>query len=276
MSSKAASLRLHIESVLANRVANPFQHYDHRVVETASAGVPSIDNLTGGLPRGGLTEIYGPPCSGKTSLLISALASRTAASEVCALVDARDAFDPRSAQRAGVRLQQIVWVRCRNADQALRATDLLIEGGGFGLIALDLADTPARIVRSVPLQVWFRFRRAVENTPTILLLLEQESNAKSCASLVLQVRTQETRWSETSANADRSFLPHSPGFLLDGWKSCAEIIRSRMKRENVRLIRSNELSAESSGGEAAFETQTIWNNLRASSQNAGEGEHGNK
>ena len=92
--------------MLAGRHASPFQYRDRRIAETVPAGIPSIDNLTGGLPRGSLTEICGPPCSGKTSFLISTLASRTAASEVCALVDARDAFDPRSAETAGVRLNQ--------------------------------------------------------------------------------------------------------------------------------------------------------------------------
>ena len=53
-----------------------------------------------------------------------------------------DAFDPHAAQAAGVDLEQLLWVRCRNLDQALRATDLLLHGGGFGLIALDLAMLP--------------------------------------------------------------------------------------------------------------------------------------
>jgi recombination protein RecA len=228
MSSKASALRFRVEAALAGRIASPFQYHDRRIVETVSAGIPPIDLLTGGFPRGSLTEIYGPPCSGRTSLLISALASRTAASEVCALVDARDAFDPHSAEAAGVRLRQLLWVRCRNADQAFRATDLLIQGGGFGMIALDLSDEPPQAVRHVPLQVWFRFRRAVEYTPTILVVLEQESNAKTCASLVLRLGAQETRWPQTSGSAGGILLPHSPGCLLDGSKSHAEIVRSRM------------------------------------------------
>lgn len=233
MSSKTSALRLQVESALAARVASPFQYRDQPFVETVPTGVPPIDLLTGGLPRGSLTEIYGPPCSGRTSLLVSALASRTAASEVCALVDARDAFDPHSAEAAGVRLQQLLWVRCRNVDQALRATDLLVQGGGFGLIALDLGDTPPHVVRYVPLQVWFRFRRAVEHTPTIFLVVEQESNAKTCASLVLGLHAQETRWSQTSGNAGEIFLPHSPGCLLDGWKIHAETIRSHSAKTRL-------------------------------------------
>ncbi len=247
MSSKTSALRLQVESALAPRVPSPFQYRDRPLVDAVSAGISSVDIATGGFPRGSLTEIYGPPCSGKTSLLISALASRTAASEVCALVDARDAFDPHSAEAAGVKLEQLLWVRCRNVDQALRSTDLLIQGGGFGLIALDLGDTPPNIVRYVPLQVWFRFRRAVESTPTILVLLEQESNAKTCASLVLELRAQKTRWLQTSGSAEKISLPHSPACLLGGWKSHAEIIRSSLKPKNRVLIPRDHLFPEIGG-----------------------------
>src|SRR5579863_8047725 len=256
MSSKAAALRLHVESTLAARVPNPFQYHARQIVETVTAGIPPVDLLTGGLPRGSLTEIYGPPCSGRTSLLISALASRTAASEVCALVDARDAFDPHSAEAAGVNLEQLLWVRCRNVDQALRSTDLLIQGGGFGLIALDLGDTPANVVRYVPLQVWFRFRRAVESTPTILVVLEQESNAKTCASLVLQLRMQQAQWSRTSGMAQEALLPHSAGYLLEGSMNYAEMIRSRAKREGDRLIQQ-EIFMHDGGSGIEFETEAM-------------------
>ena len=194
MPENLAALRLQVETALAGRVAAPFSYRDRKLVEMVSAGVPEIDALTGGLPRGGLTEICGPPCSGRTSLLISALASRTAQAEVCALVDGRDAFDPYAAAAAGVELKQLLWVRCRNIEQALRSTDLLLQGGGFGMIAVDLSDIPAATVRHVPLNAWFRFRRAVEDTPTILMLVEQEPNAKTCASLVLQVGFEPARW----------------------------------------------------------------------------------
>ena len=230
MGSKTSLLRLQVESSLATRVASPFQFRD-RIVETVPTGAPLIDRRVGGFPRGSLTEIYGPTCSGRTTLLVSALASRTAASEVCALVDANDVFDPHSAKAAGVKLEQLLWVRCRNVDQALRVTDLLVQGGGFGLIALDLGDALPHMVRSVPMQVWFRFRRAVEHTPTIFLVLEQETTIQTCASLILKLHTQKTRWSVTAAESTREISrPHSPGCLLRGWKIRAEMIRSQAKR----------------------------------------------
>lgn len=201
MSGRANALRMQVETALAGRVASPFEYRERRV-ETVPAEVPEIDGLTGGLPRGALTEICGPAGAGRTSVLLAAMAARTEAAEVCALVDARDAFDPHAAAEAGVRLEQLLWVRCRNVDQVLRTADLLIQGGGFGLIALDLGDTPARMARAIPLPVWFRMRRAVENTPTILVAVERESNAKTCASLVLRMEAREARWAETSGIID--------------------------------------------------------------------------
>lgn len=259
-------MRLHVESALGARVASPFEYRDRPLVETVPAGIRSVDLLTGGLPRGSLTEIYGPVCSGRTSLLISVLASRTSASEVCALVDARDAFDPISAEAAGVNLKHLLWVRCKNVDHALRATDLLIQGGGFGMIALDFGDTPAKMVRYVPLQVWFRFRRAVESTPTILVLLEQESNAKTCASLVLHLGMREARWSQAAVSApgvpEKIPHPRSPGSLFEGAQVYAEMIRSRAKREGNRPIRTHEMII-GAGDSADFETHAVEIRLRA-------------
>jgi recombination protein RecA len=229
MPGNLAALRLQVETALAGRISAPFTYRDRKLVEMVSAGIPEIDALTGGLPRGGLTEICGPPCSGRTSLLVSALASRTAQAEVCALVDGRDAFDPHAAAEAGVELKQLLWVRCRNIDQALRSTDLLLQGGGFGMIAVDLSDIPPATVRYVPLNTWFRFRRAVEDTPTILALLEQEPNAKTCASLVLRLGAERVRWSATSGNSSESSCVYSAARLLDGIGVRAEVVRSNVQ-----------------------------------------------
>jgi hypothetical protein len=230
MRQTSAALRLHVESALAGRVVSPFRLREQpETTLLAPIGIPALDETTGGLPRGSLTEIYGPVSSGKTSILLSTLAGRTKDSEACALVDVRDAFDPNGAQAAGVHLERVLWVRCRNLDQALRSTDLLLHSGGFGLVALDLADASARVVRQIPLNVWFRLRRAVESTPTILLVLSQESNAKTCASLVLRLQKEAVAWSLHSRNNAGRIL-HTPSCLLDGWISEAEIVRSRIQR----------------------------------------------
>ena len=80
--------------------------------EMVSSGVPAIDALTGGLPRGCLTEICGPASSGRTTLLLAALAAATRRGEFCVVVDASDALDPQSAADAGVELERLLWVRC--------------------------------------------------------------------------------------------------------------------------------------------------------------------
>jgi recombination protein RecA len=172
-------------------LGNPLDWRARQLPETVSSGTPEIH-----LPRGSLTEIVGPPSSGRTSLLLSILAAATARQEVCALVDAEDAFDPNSAASAGVRLEGLLWVRCgHNAEHALKAADLLIQGGGFGLVVLDLGDTPLGTARRISLTSWFRLRRAVENTPTVLVTVAQQSLARTCASLALECAHEQTAWS---------------------------------------------------------------------------------
>ena len=277
-----ATLRSKIEADLRGRVASPFAYRDRNVFELVSTGIPQIDALIGGLPRGAMTEICGPPCSGRTSLLLSALASRTAAGEVCALVDACDSFDPQSAGAAGISLDKLLWVRCQNIDQALRATDLLIQAGGFALVAVDLSDVPGKTVRQVPLNAWFRFRRAIEDTPTILLLLEQEPHAKTCASLVMQLETKEAQWASSAAQArlfalsnegpvpaeaaSRAF-PVQPAYpfarLLAGFSVHSNVLRSRIQLPqqrvvNIRAGTQPDLAVPRSAARGKFETQTIW------------------
>src|ERR1039457_2033406 len=80
--------------------------------EVCPPGLAGVDAMAGGLPQGGLTEVYGPASSGRTSLMLAAMAQSTGHENVCALVDARDAFDPASAAAVGVRLERLLWVRC--------------------------------------------------------------------------------------------------------------------------------------------------------------------
>ena len=257
MPANLATVRFAAESALARRgVSAPFSYRDRRLIETVSAGIPEIDSLAGGLPRGSLTEICGPPCSGQTSFLLSALASRTSEAEVCALVDGHDGFDPYSAEAAGVELNQLLWVRCRDINQALRATDLLLQGGGFGLIALDLGDIPPETVRYVPLNAWFRFRRAVEDTPTILVLLEQEANAKTCASLVLRLEAEPARWATTAPlpNHAEHFCTPPSARLLEGYEIHAEVLRSRIGR----FYASSDTVGDVGGDAGSFEVKTAW------------------
>lgn len=287
--ASVATLRSKLEFALRGRVPAPFTYRDRNVAELVSTGIPEMDACVGGLPRGAMTEICGPACSGRTSLLLAALAARTADGEVCALVDARDSFDPAVANAAGVALKQLLWVRCQNIDQALRATDLLIQGGGFGLVAVDLSDVPQRTARQVPLNAWFRFRRAVEDTPTILLLLGQDSNAKTCASLVLRLDAQNVQWASANDRSRASLSSTAtPGCalnsaqarvpvllrsvpsdvvaprasrLLRGYEVCSELIRSRIQPPTDSSF-TNKFAAKTKFTETgAFLTRATWSDF---------------
>jgi len=191
----AAQVRAQVEAALGLGFPSPFTLREARAPKLVPSGFAAVDALTGGLPRSSLTEISGPPSSGRTALELGLLASLTTQGEACALIDAEDALDPASALAAGVALDRLLWVRCHGLEQALRAADLLLGAGGFGAVVLDLADVPARRTRRVPLSYWFRFRRAVENTPTVLALIDEEPCAQSSASLVLRLETESVEWS---------------------------------------------------------------------------------
>ncbi|MCC7498509.1 MAG: hypothetical protein IT160_13090 [Bryobacterales bacterium] len=162
-----------------------------------SAPVRAPGGITGlELPRGAITEVCGPASSGRTSLMLRALAEATSRQEICALADTNDSFDPASAAATGLDLDRLLWVRCGgNLDHALKVVDLLVHAGGFGLLAFDLAGVRQEIARRIPLAAWFRFRRAIEPTPSILLLVEQQPNARTCASLILETGKQQQHWS---------------------------------------------------------------------------------
>src|SRR5437588_10948203 len=187
---QSAILRARLESALGERISSPFTDVERRVLESVPTGIAPLDALTGGLPRGAITEFFGLPSSGRTSAMISILAEATASDEVCALVVGNDAFDPKSAAEAGVELNRLLWIRCHKLDQVLKATDLLVQGGGFGRVVMDLTDLPLSNVRSIPLASWFRFQRTIERTPTILVVMSPESIVKSAAALVLQMEMQ--------------------------------------------------------------------------------------
>ena len=189
-----------IESQLSTRFGDVFKLNERRFGETISTGIPEVDSLTTGLPRGAITEIFGPASSGRTSLMLSALAHATTHEEACVLVDTSNAFDPRSAAKAGMDFDQLLWVRCHGKlEHAFKATDMILQGGGFGLIVLDLSDIPSSQARKIISSWWYRFRRVVENKPTAFLVIAQDSCVRSCASLSLGVNKAEDDWSPTTA-----------------------------------------------------------------------------
>jgi hypothetical protein len=194
--------------------------------------VETIDSPAGGIPRGSITEVFGAASTGRTSLMLSILAAATAREEFCAMVDANDALDPASAAAAGVELKRLLWVRCAgNPEHALKATDLLVHGGGFGVVVMDLAGVEPRIVRRIPIASWFRLRRALENTPTVLVVLEQEPYVKNCASLMLEMKRDGVGWS--GAPGCSQLLRHM---------DFQPVLRKPVRYDNVRLHSCAEFS----------------------------------
>jgi recombination protein RecA len=111
----------------------------------------------------------------------------------------------------------------KRLEQALKVTDLLLHSGGWGVVVFDLGNISWVDARRIPLSTWFRFQRIVENTPTILLLLEEEPCAKSCASLVLRCQREQEKWSSvvsangtTGAGSTWSPRKDSPGCTGSG------------------------------------------------------------
>ncbi len=181
-----------LQSVLDGRFSEVLRFREKAAQDPLPSGIPRLD-----FPRGAVTEIHGPPSSGRTTLLYSALAQATARDEICALIDVDDTFDPASAAAAGVALDRLLWIRCGgNAERALKVTDLVVQGGGFGLVAMDLGNTPPETARRIPPASWFRFRHAVQNTRSILLVVELAPFARSCATLSLEACRDSAAWPE--------------------------------------------------------------------------------
>ena len=186
---KAALSKAELESDIASRFGDAFKLHEKTIVETLSSGVKEVDTLTEGLPRGAISEIFGPASSGRTSLMYSLLAYATTHEETCALVDTNDVFAPTAAAVAEMDFDRLLWIRCAgNLEHAFKATDLLLHAGGFGLVILDLGDVPAKDARRIISSWWYRFRRTVEDRPTVLTVISEEACTRSCASLALELK----------------------------------------------------------------------------------------
>jgi hypothetical protein len=196
--STTSALKLEIEHKLAGRFPAALTPPTRTVRECATVGIPEIDALLGGgLPIGAISEIIGPASSGRTCLALSFVAQRTNAGHVCAWVDVGNALDPESAAACGVNLRRLLWVRCQGVvvqakgkpwvplDRALRATDLLLQAGGFAAIVVDMGDLVPEQCRRIPLATWYRFRQAADQSRTSLITLGKAAYAQASAAVVL-------------------------------------------------------------------------------------------
>jgi hypothetical protein len=206
----------------------------HDVVRTmVPTGVADLDaRLRGGIPRGQLSELIGPRSSGRLAMVVSALAGATARGEAVALVDPLDMFDPVSAATAFQHAQgridfsRMLWVRgeatsssrislsCeygtlqKSLDRAVKAVNLILQAGGFGLVVLDLTEVGSQVLRRLPFTTWLRLHRVIEGSDTALVLMGSESIARSAGGVCIQ-------------------LASGSGLLASGQAINARVIRSR-------------------------------------------------
>ncbi len=135
----------------------------------------------------------------------------------------------------------------RRLEQVLKATDLILQSGGFGLVALDLAGIPEQFVRRIPLTSCFRFQRAVEYTKTTLLVVSEFPCAQTCAMLALKFCNKPSAHSTPHRAGSRHQPSGKPSHaqVLEGMDIEVEVVRSRLERKPVQSAK------------AAFMTQAV-------------------
>ena len=205
---------------------------DHKLDRTLTSTLPPLDRtdpaarlptdiaaldacLNGGLPRGHLSEIAGPRSSGRTTLLLQLIAAVTRRGEIAAFVDTFDQLDVASALAMDVDVSRLLWVRGqavtdgplmgpfeRAVDRALKALNLVLQAGGFGLVALDLADVPPAALRRIPYSTWLRVQRAIEGSDTACVLVTPDPLARSAGGLTLTLGGR-MQWAGDSSRSRR-------------------------------------------------------------------------
>ena len=169
-------------------------------------GVAGLDaRLEGGMPRGHVSEVVGPRSSGRLSILVSALAGATARGEAVALVDPLDMFDPVSASASGIDFQRMLWIRgdavssarvslsCeygtlqKTLDRAVKALNIVLQAGGFGLVVLDLGEVAVQTIKRLPYTTWLRLHRVIEGSDTACVLIGSEPIARSAGGVTIQL-----------------------------------------------------------------------------------------
>ena len=136
-------------------------------------------------PQGAISEIIGAGLS----LWIAGLLARPeefAEFPKFVLVDGGDHFDPASHTAAAC--SQLLWVRCSKAQEALKATDLLVRDGNVPFVMLDLGGLPVPSLRSIPASAWWRLKQLCETGACRLVVLAS-SPLVPCASLRLALST---------------------------------------------------------------------------------------
>ncbi len=108
-------------------------------VQSISTGSMALDYAlgVGGLPRGRVTEIYGPESSGKTTLALHVIAEAQKEGGIAAIVDAEHAFDPAYARKLGVDINSLLVSQPESGEQALSIVETLVRSGAVDVVVVD-------------------------------------------------------------------------------------------------------------------------------------------
>ncbi len=111
----------------------------HMRVESISTGALALDLALGigGLPRGRITEIYGPESSGKSTLAMHVVAEAQRNGGTCAYIDAEHAMDPVYAGAIGVDVDRLLVSQPDTGEQALEICDMLVRSGAIDVVVID-------------------------------------------------------------------------------------------------------------------------------------------
>jgi hypothetical protein len=150
-----------------------------RDVPIWTTGLAVLDDaLPGGLPRAALTELCASENSWGSALVLRQLIRQAGAThQWIALIDGADSFDPGAFDNA--TLEHLLWLRCKNAPEAVKATDFILRDGNLPVIVLDLALNPTRELRKIPSSTWYRFQRLVEEGAAAFLAITPSPMASS-------------------------------------------------------------------------------------------------
>ena len=153
-----------------------------------SLAIPTLDAvLGGGFPLGAITEVFGEPSSGKTTLAHALIAATIRSGGFAAWIDLPNSFYPRHAT------DRVLWVSPRDSVTALRATEHVLEAGGFHVVILDLeASTPER--SAVPASRWLRMARMAARRDAVILVLSVTHVAGAFAALSLETCARHRRF----------------------------------------------------------------------------------
>jgi len=146
-------------------------------------GLSFLDQaIDGGLPKGLITELISPRISaGSASLIHMLLQCNLGGSpQRIVLIDGHDSFDPSTSGGLGKAcLHHLLWVRCTNALDAIKAADLLLRDGNFPLVIVDLVLNPPADLSKIPQTSWYRLQRLVESAPTACLVMTRQGMVSS-------------------------------------------------------------------------------------------------